>query len=116
MDGRTDGRTNRQTDTIIRSLIAIIIILGKDGQTILKIKEAGSNFGLHLILNVQQQEYFGLQSYLAGLRILIHHQQTLPLVSQLGFAVGPGTSTFAAIRKQRVTNLCFLSYTSYQVI
>ena len=65
-------------------------------------KQAGSNHGLHLLLNVGQAEYYGKASYLAGLKLLIHHQQTLPLVSQLGFAVGPGTSTFAAIQKQRV--------------
>ncbi|KAL9964417.1 hypothetical protein ACROYT_G028058 [Oculina patagonica] len=41
----------------------------------------------------------------SGLKILIHQQGTPPMVSQLGFAVSPGTSTFAAIRKQRVLNL-----------
>lgn len=65
-------------------------------------KQAGSNFGLSLSLNVQQQQYYGVMSYSAGLKILIHHQGTPPMVSQLGFAVGPGTSTFAAVQKQRV--------------
>ncbi|KAL9964424.1 hypothetical protein ACROYT_G028066 [Oculina patagonica] len=78
---------------------------GKDGEPILKVKQAGSIFGLILSLNVQQKEYYGVMSYSAGLKILIHHQDTPPMVSQLGFAVGPGTSTFAAIRKQRVLNL-----------
>ena len=65
-------------------------------------KQGGSRFGLQLILNVNQQEYYGIWAPRAGFQIFIHHQDTIPLVSQLGFAVAPGTSTFAAIRKQRV--------------
>lgn len=75
--------------------------LGKDGQHILKVKQAGTDFGLHLVLDVRQYDYVAI-GYRAGLRVLIHHHETPPLVSQLGFAVGPGTSTFAAINKQRV--------------
>ncbi|KAJ7349566.1 Acid-sensing ion channel 2 [Desmophyllum pertusum] len=76
----------------------------KGGQQILKVKQAGTDFGLHLILDVQQHDYVAL-GYRAGLKILIHHPETPPVVSQLGFAVGPGTSTYSAIHKQRVINL-----------
>ena len=65
-------------------------------------KQAGSAFGLYLTLNVHQEEYYGVMSSVAGLKIFIHHRDTIPLVSQFGFAVGTGSSTFAAIRKQRV--------------
>ena len=75
---------------------------GRDGQRLLRVKQAGSNRGLHLILNVRQGEYYGTTSYVAGLKVLIHDQQTLPLVSQLGFAVSPGASTFATLKKLRV--------------
>ncbi|KAL9964428.1 hypothetical protein ACROYT_G028070 [Oculina patagonica] len=77
---------------------------GKDGQPILKVQQAGTDSGLHLILDVQQYDY-GATGFRAGLKILIHHQETPPIVSQLGFAVGPGTSTYAAIHEQRVINL-----------
>ena len=70
-------------------------------------KQAGSTFGLLITLNVHRQEYYGVTSSETGFKILIHHQGTPPMVSQLGFAVGPGTSTFAAIRKQRVRNSPF---------
>ena len=79
-----------------------IFFPGRDGQPILRVKQGGSNRGLHLILNVGQEEYYGTASYAAGLKVLVHDQQTLPLVSQLGFAVSPGTSTFAALKKLRV--------------
>ncbi len=38
----------------------------------------------------------------AGLKVLIHHQQTPPMVEELGFSLSPGTSTLAAIRKEKV--------------
>lgn len=57
------------------------------------------------MLSIEQSEYFGLMTLLAGLKVLIHHHQTPPLVAQLGFSVGPGTSTFAAIRKEEVSKM-----------
>ena len=56
------------------------------------------------MLDVQQWDYGALGSR-AGLMVFIHDHETPPLVAQLGFAVGPGTSTFAAINKQKVTEI-----------
>lgn len=67
-------------------------------------RQAGSDFALHLMLDVQQWDYGALGSR-AGLMVFIHDHETPPLVAQLGFAVGPGTSTFAAINKQKVTEI-----------
>jgi len=78
------------------------------------VRQAGSAFGLQVTLNVHRQEYYGVTSSQTGFKILIHHQGTPPMVSQLGFAVGPGTSTFAAIRKQRVRNYVTLDRFSIQ--
>ncbi|RMX43030.1 hypothetical protein pdam_00001790 [Pocillopora damicornis] len=77
---------------------------GKDGQPILRVRQAGSDFALHLMLDVQQWDYGALGSR-AGLMVFIHDHETPPLVAQLGFAVGPGTSTFAAINKQKTISL-----------
>lgn len=68
----------------------------------LRVNNPGAQFGLSLMLDIEQSEYFGLMTLLAGLKVLIHHHQTPPLVAQLGFSVGPGTSTFAAVRKEEV--------------
>ena len=98
------------------TFLVIFFFPGRDGQPILRVKQGGSNRGLHLILNVRQEEYYGTTSYVAGLKVLVHDQQTLPLVSQLGFAVSPGASTFAALKKLRVIDyivqLCELSFVS----
>ncbi|KAJ7377745.1 Acid-sensing ion channel 2 [Desmophyllum pertusum] len=78
---------------------------GKSGQDILRVKDAGAKFGLSLMLSIEQSEYFGLMTLLAGIKVLIHHHETPPMVAQLGFSVAPGTSTFAAVRKEEVHNL-----------
>ncbi|XP_020604891.1 acid-sensing ion channel 1-like [Orbicella faveolata] len=78
---------------------------GKEGRDILRVRNAGSKFGLNLVLDVQQDEYVSLVADQAGFMVLIHDQETPPMVEELGFAVGPGTTTFAALSKQKVINL-----------
>ena len=73
-----------------------------EGRDILRVKSAGSKFGLNLVLDVQQDEYINLFADQAGFMVLIHDQETPPMVEELGFAVGPGTTTFAAFSKQKV--------------
>ena len=89
-------------NTNMYCLILFSIHLGKNGQRILKVNNAGGNFGLNLKLNIQQYDYFGSTTSLEGLKVLIHHQDTPPMVDQLGFSLAPGTSTLAAIRKEKV--------------
>ncbi|XP_078381097.1 acid-sensing ion channel 1-like isoform X2 [Oculina patagonica] len=78
---------------------------GENGQQILKVNHAGAKFGLNLKLNIQQYDYYGEMTSQAGLKVHIHHQQTPPMVEELGFSLSPGTSTLAAIRKEKVQNL-----------
>ena len=59
------------------------------------------------MLNIEHHDYFSLHARQAGLKVLIHHHETPPIVDQLGFAVGPGVSTFAAIKKEKVRNRPF---------
>ena len=68
----------------------------------MKVNNAGAKFGLNLLLNIEQDQYFGLVTKQAGLKVLIHHPQTPPMVDELGFAVAPGTSTFVAVQKRIV--------------
>ena len=97
---RTEGRTDQWVDGLSDWFSDFS---GKDGQSVLKVNEAGADSGLSLILNVQQYEYFGIQAISAGLKIRVHRQNTLPIVGRLGFSAGPGTSVFAGIRKKRVS-------------
>ncbi len=66
-------------------------------------RNAGSKFGLNLVLDVQQDEYTtSLLADQAGFMVLIHDQETPPMVEELGFSIGPGTTTFAAFTKHKV--------------
>ena len=84
------------------SFIYLLTLPGKQGPDTLKVRNAGSKFGLNLVLDVQQDEYVNLLADQAGFMVLIHDQETPPMVEELGFAVGPGTTTFAAFKKQKV--------------
>ena len=75
---------------------------GKD-MPIRKVNAPGKQFGLHLRMSVEQDEYVGHLAFSAGLRIRIHDQDEPPLVSSLGFAVMPGSHVFASISRQRVS-------------
>lgn len=88
-----------------------LFFLGKDGRQILTVNHAGAKFGLNLKLNIQQFDYYGSWTSQAGLKVLIHHHETPPTVEELGFSLAPGTSTLAAIRKEkvRVPNTSFQS-------
>jgi len=83
-------------------MLLTFLLSGQDGRQILKVNNAGAKFGLRLVLDIQQYDYYGLVTKRAGLKVLIHHQETPPMVEELGFAVGPGTSTFAAVRRGKV--------------
>ncbi|XP_028407183.1 acid-sensing ion channel 4-A-like isoform X2 [Dendronephthya gigantea] len=77
---------------------------GKD-TPIRKVNAPGKQFGLHLRMSVEQDEYVGHVAFSAGLRIRIHDPDEPPLVSSLGFAVMPGSHVFASISRQRTKSL-----------
>ena len=87
---------------LIFNRITVFHLSGKDGQQVLRVNHAGAKFGLNLKLDVQQFDYYGEATSKAGLKVLIHHQQTPPMVEELGFSLAPGTSTLAAIVKDKV--------------
>ena len=62
------------------------------------------------MMDVQQDEYTDLLADQAGFMVLIHDQETPPMVEQLGFSVGPGTTTFAAFSKQKVIGIQHLHF------
>ena len=67
-----------------------------------RIQNPGENSGLTLGLDIQQDQYFGKLSTIAGFKIHIHDQNEPPLVKENGFAVMPGACTFVAVTKTKV--------------
>ena len=60
----------------------------------------GYRYGLELILNAEEYEYFVAESDSVGFDIIIHHQEHFPYHETIGaFSVTPGQQTQIALRK-----------------
>lgn len=63
----------------------------------------GPTQGLRLKLNVEEEDHVtNFNSPMAGFKVLIHDQNTYPIVEEIGFAIQPGTHTFASISVTKV--------------
>ena len=58
----------------------------------------GSEYGLTLVLFIHQDEYVGLFTQEAGVRVAIHNPENVPFPESHGFNAGPGTNTNFNIR------------------
>lgn len=67
----------------------------------------GVGNGLHVLINIEQDEYTETFSgnREAGLKILVHDQQDPPLMDSLGSALPPGYQAFVGVRKNEYRNL-----------
>ena len=70
----------------------------------------GADRGLRLRLNIEQYEYMQGPNDGAGLKILIHDQNDVPMVKDLGLAVRPGTHTYVDINIIEVLNIDLFLY------
>ena len=58
----------------------------------------GADRGLRLRLNIEQYEYMRGPNPGAGIKILIHDANEVPLVRDLGQAIPPGSYAFVGIQ------------------
>ena len=73
---------------------------GENGSSVQYSMEGGYRFGLELILNAEQYEYFLADSDSVGFDIFIHDQGHFPYYGSVNsFSVSPGQSTQVALRK-----------------
>ncbi|CAH1802002.1 unnamed protein product [Owenia fusiformis] len=78
---------------------------GRNGIRILESIQTGSAYGLKLRLNVEQYEYMKGPNSGAGVKILIHDHNEIPLVGDLGQAIPPGMQAFVGVRMLQLRNL-----------
>ena len=62
----------------------------------------GLKHGLQLVVNVEQYEYMKGPNNAVGLKLLLHHQDDVPLVQDFGDNVPAGMPTFVSLS---VTNV-----------
>ena len=76
----------------------------KNGKPVLNASLAGLQTGLKLRLNIERESYIpNLIWPSVGIIILIHDQNSFPIVEEFGIAVPPGMSTTCAIRRRNVS-------------
>ncbi|KXJ09009.1 Acid-sensing ion channel 1 [Exaiptasia diaphana] len=79
---------------------------GEKGHERLKSYIPGPTNGLRLRLNVEEEDHVSdSTSNIAGFKVSIQHQDEYPGVDEFGFALQPGTHTFAAIRAFKMKRL-----------
>ena len=59
--------------------------------------------GLHLILNINQNEYLTEGGDTAGLRMVVHPQTRMPFPEDEGITVSPGRATSVAIKQVNIS-------------
>ena len=68
-----------------------------NGQPDRKATNAGPQFGLNLVLNVNRSEYSRLSSSNVGVKVSVHDRNSMPVPHQAGVTLSPGTNSYLAI-------------------
>ncbi|XP_013409196.1 acid-sensing ion channel 2-like [Lingula anatina] len=77
-----------------------------DGAALLRSDSSGSQYGLSLTMDAMQHEYFrGFAGIGAGYKVMVHDPREPPLMANLGFSVGVGMHTLAALKMYNISNL-----------
>ncbi|XP_077982540.1 acid-sensing ion channel 1B-like [Glandiceps talaboti] len=69
-----------------------------------KVSNAGQEYGLHLLLYANENDYVGPRSEV-GFRIMVHDRDEIPDVTGHGVSISPGTSTSIGLTKTMLSNL-----------
>ncbi|KAK2152958.1 hypothetical protein LSH36_313g01036 [Paralvinella palmiformis] len=67
--------------------------------TLMKSSRAGRRYGLHVILNLNQNEYLPELGDTAGIRIVVHQKNRMAFPEDEGVTISPGHSTLIGLRK-----------------
>ncbi|XP_072040596.1 acid-sensing ion channel 5-like [Amphiura filiformis] len=76
-------------------------------QPFLNANRSGEGSGLHVLINIHQEEYYEAFSGFpeAGIKVLVHNSIDIPRIESLGTAIPPGYHAFMGIRKYEYENL-----------
>ncbi|KAG8429660.1 hypothetical protein GDO86_019570, partial [Hymenochirus boettgeri] len=70
---------------------------GQEGQELMRSANPGADFGLKLVLDIEQDEYIPFLQTTAAARLILHQQRSFPFVKDLGIYAMPGTETSIAV-------------------
>ena len=75
-----------------------------------------SHTGLHLTVDIHQDQYLTELGKSAGVRVLINNQQQMPFPEEDGLHASPGFLTAIGIKKVNVPDLNSLCCQCYQLL
>uniref|UniRef100_S4RY81 Amiloride-sensitive sodium channel subunit beta n=1 Tax=Petromyzon marinus TaxID=7757 RepID=S4RY81_PETMA len=68
-----------------------------ENETVMQVSNPGVEYGLKLVLSIDQDEYIPFLTTIAGAVIMVHDQNTYPFLSDLGVFVKTGVETSVGI-------------------
>ncbi|XP_078454539.1 epithelial sodium channel subunit beta-like [Lampetra fluviatilis] len=68
-----------------------------ENETVMQVSNPGVEYGLKLVLSIDQDEYIPFLTTIAGAVIMLHDQNTYPFLSNQGFFVKTGAETSVGI-------------------
>ena len=71
------------------------------------VSSVGVKHGLELVLNVEEYEYMKGPHNAVGLKLLLHHQDEVPLVQDFGDNIPAGMHTFVSLSVTNVSKVLF---------
>ena len=66
--------------------------------------------GLQLVLSIEQYEYMKGPHNAVGIKLVLHHQDALPLVQDFGDNVPAGMHTFVGVSVSKVSSILICFY------
>ncbi|XP_073504261.1 epithelial sodium channel subunit beta isoform X2 [Phyllobates terribilis] len=78
---------------------------GQEGQDLLASANPGADFGLKLVLDIDQEEYIPFLQSTAAARLILHQQRSFPFLKDLGIYAMPGTETSIAVLVDQTQHL-----------
>ncbi|XP_073492794.1 epithelial sodium channel subunit beta [Aquarana catesbeiana] len=78
---------------------------GQEGQELLESANPGADFGLKMVLDIDQKEYIPFLQSTAAARIILHQQRSFPFLKDLGIYAMPGTETSIAVLEDQTQHL-----------
>ncbi|XP_075035626.1 epithelial sodium channel subunit beta [Mixophyes fleayi] len=78
---------------------------GQEYQELMESANPGAEFGLKMVLNIDQEEYIPFLQTTAAARLLLHQQRSFPFLKDLGIYAMPGTETSIAVLVDQTQHL-----------
>ncbi|KAM4698489.1 epithelial sodium channel subunit beta [Rhinophrynus dorsalis] len=78
---------------------------GQADQELMSSANPGADFGLKLVLDIEQHEYIPFLQTTAGARLILHQQRSFPFLKDLGIYAMPGTETSISVLVDQLQRL-----------